>query len=317
MADQSRVTDEDVLGVFNRVSETNESLSAREVADALGCSRRTAYNRLSALTDSEHLQSKKVGNVRIWWVATDTDHPCLETADGAVLSEHTASQTLQLEFQSVEMAQPFVESSSHAVDIAVEHVIELEDGTQLQYWNVSGISLGAYLDIIEQPPTVIDVTVISSVDGVHRIEIHSTDDSLFATFSAYEGHPSDGRFEDETLKIIAEFPATVDDDAVVEEIRKTYPDFECVSRQLLSTPELSRILLEESLSERQWTAFQLAYYAGYFERPRKSTGEDIADRMNITRQTFHRHLRESQQRVAQFIMEDLDDHRVLDSVQTE
>ena len=62
MADPTRVTDEDVLAVFRRVSDHNEALSTREVAEALDCSRRTAYNRLSALTDSDHLRSKKVGN---------------------------------------------------------------------------------------------------------------------------------------------------------------------------------------------------------------------------------------------------------------
>jgi len=310
MTSPSRVTDADVLAVFSHVSDPNEALSTREVADALDCSRRTAYNRLSALTDSDHLRSKKVGSqVRIWWVPTDTDHPRLATADSRAVPELTAGQTLQLEFQSPKMAQPFIQHGGPAVDITVERVVELDDGTQLQYWTVSGISLGAYLDIVARRPPVTDVDVISSVDGTHRIEIHSTADSLFATFAAHGGHPTGGRFEDGTLKIFGEFPAPVDGDAIVEGLTDTYPELDCVSRRLLSTPELSRALLEETLSERQWTAFQLAYYTGYYDRPRKSTGEDIADRMGITRQTFHRHLREAERRVGRFIMEDLDGNR--------
>jgi predicted DNA binding protein len=215
------------------------------------------------------------------------------------------------------MAEPFVEHGGPAVEVSVDRVVELEDGTQLQYWTVSDISLSVYLDIIERRPPVIDVDVISTVDGTHRIEIHSTADSLFATFAKHDGHPTGGRFEDGTLIILGEFPATVDDDAIVEGLTDTYPDLDCVSRQLLSTPQLSRTLLEETLSERQWTAFQLAYYAGYFDRPRKRTGEDIADRMDITRQTFHRHLREAHRRVAQFVMEDLNDSRAWDSIPTE
>jgi len=168
-----------------------------------------------------------------------------------------------------------------------------------------------YLDIIERRPTVIDTAVISSVNGTHRIEIHSDSESLFATFADHGGHPKGGIFENGTLKILGEFPATVDEETVIGEIADIYPDLHCVSRRLVSTPELSRTLLGEILSDRQWTAFQLAYYAGYFDRQRKSTGEDIADRMGITRQTFHRHLREAERRIAQFIIEDLDDDRLM------
>ena len=226
------------------------------------------------------------------------------------LSNLTDSQTLQLTFQSKEMAQPYIEDSQSRVDITVDRAISLDDGTQFQCFTVSGIGLRSYLDIIERRPPVIDTEVISSVSGTHRREIHSDADSLFATFAEHGGHPKGGIFEDGTLRILGEFPATVDENTVVEKVTEIYPHLNCVSRQLVSTPKLSRTLLEETLSDRQWTAFQLAYYTGYFDRQRKSTGKDIADQMGITKQTFHRHLREAQRRVAQFIIEDLDDDRL-------
>jgi predicted DNA binding protein len=106
-----------------------------------------------------------------------------------------------------------------------------------------------------------------------------------------------------------EFPGTVNRDAFMEEATTVYPDLEIASQRLLSTPELSRTLLKRTLSDRQWTAIQLAYYTGYFDQPRKSTGKEIAERMGITRQTFNRHLRKAEQRLARFIMEDLDENQ--------
>jgi len=307
VTNSNRVTDEAVLAVFRQLSDPSEALSTREVSDALGCSRRTAYNRLSALADSDTLRTKKVGDqVRIWWTIPDNDHPRTVTVDGEAIPDLTASQTLRLSFRSTEMAEPFIERNAHAVQIHVDEVVTLPDRTQLQYWSISGITLPSYLEIIENRPTVIDVDVLGSVDGTHRIEVQSTADSVFATFAAHDGRPTSGRVEDGALEITGEFPATVDQAAIVEAVTDAYPDLGFVSRRLLSTPELSRTLLRETLSDRQWTALQLSYYAGYFDRPRKNTGGDLADRMGITRQTFNRHLRDAQRQVARFIMEDLD-----------
>jgi predicted DNA binding protein len=74
-------------------------------------------------------------------------------------------------------------------------------------------------------------------------------------------------------------------------------------RRLVSTPGLFRTFAEERLTDRQLTAFRLAYYAGYFDRPRESSGDDLAQRMAITRQTFHHHLRAAQRIVAHFLLE--------------
>lgn len=310
MTTSNRVTNEDVLSVFRRVSDPKEALSTKEVSDALGCSRRTAYKRLSELARSDHVTSKKVGGqVRIWWVGTDVDHPRLVTVSGEPLSKLTSSQTLELELQSEQMAHPYVESGGAELDVTIEEVVRLDDQTQLQYWTVSGISLSAYVDIIERQPEAIDVRVLRSVDGTHRVEVRSTPSSLGVALADHGGHPTGGSVTDGTLTIFVEFPATVDKEALVEEVIEVYPDLEIISQRLLSTPELSRTLLKETLSDRQWTAIQLAYYAGYFDQPRKSTGEDIAARMDITRQTFNRHLREAELRLARFIMEDLDETR--------
>ncbi|MFC6993194.1 helix-turn-helix domain-containing protein [Haladaptatus sp. GCM10025707] len=64
----------DVLDVFAARDDPAEPLTATEVADALGCSRRTAHNKLTKLTDQGELKSKKVGaRGRVWWVADETD----------------------------------------------------------------------------------------------------------------------------------------------------------------------------------------------------------------------------------------------------
>ena len=55
--------------------------------------------------------------------------------------------------------------------------------------------------------------------------------------------------------------------------------------------------VDERLTDRQQEALEAAALNGYFEWPRPVDGEEIADTMDITRQTFHQHLRAAQRKL--------------------
>jgi hypothetical protein len=70
------VTTDDVLAVFDERDDPTEPLTAREVGEAAGCSRRTALKRLDDLADRDAIASKKVGGrARVWWVPADRPSP--------------------------------------------------------------------------------------------------------------------------------------------------------------------------------------------------------------------------------------------------
>lgn len=72
MSTQGRATEfelEDVTAVFEGREDYAEPLTAKEIADELGCSRRTALNKLHQLEEGTDLTSKKVGGrSRVWWI---------------------------------------------------------------------------------------------------------------------------------------------------------------------------------------------------------------------------------------------------------
>lgn len=72
MSKQGRDTEfelEDVTAVFEDREDYAEPLTATEIADRLGCSRRTALNKLHRLAENTDLTSKKVGGrSRVWWI---------------------------------------------------------------------------------------------------------------------------------------------------------------------------------------------------------------------------------------------------------
>jgi Mn-dependent DtxR family transcriptional regulator len=51
------------------VQESDGPASTTEVADRLGCSKRTALSRLRELAEDGHLSQRKVGTVNLWSVA--------------------------------------------------------------------------------------------------------------------------------------------------------------------------------------------------------------------------------------------------------
>jgi MarR-like DNA-binding transcriptional regulator SgrR of sgrS sRNA len=59
----------DVTQVFETRDDYAEPLTASEVAAELGCSRRTALNKLHRLQEDTEIRSKKVGGrSRVWWI---------------------------------------------------------------------------------------------------------------------------------------------------------------------------------------------------------------------------------------------------------
>ena len=52
--------------------------------------------------------------------------------------------------------------------------------------------------------------------------------------------------------------------------------------------------IESELTDRQLTALRMAYHAGYYQWPREISGEELAESMDISRSTFHQHLRSAE-----------------------
>jgi len=62
-----------------------------------------------------------------------------------------------------------------------------------------------------------------------------------------------------------------------------------------------RASVAEALTNRQLEAVRTAYFSGFFDRPRKHTGTEIADAMDISQPTFSHHLREAQRRLCEIL----------------
>lgn len=211
---------------------------------------------------------------------------------------------VRLAFHSDDLAEPFREMLDEDVTIEMDSVVDLPEGTHLQYWTTTGPNAEALLETVRQFPTTLEARLVRTVDDVHRIEVHASSESLFSTFNAFDGETKRAVYDDEGVHVVAEFPPSVDPSAVVEAVHDVYPDLELVSSQKVRTADVVRRLTKEHLTDRQLMALKMAYFGGYFEQPRASTGEELADRMGITKQAFHEHLRKAYSVVFEQLFED-------------
>ncbi|WP_242492963.1 helix-turn-helix domain-containing protein [Halogeometricum borinquense] len=69
-----------------------------------------------------------------------------------------------------------------------------------------------------------------------------------------------------------------------------------MTRRDNTTNRIQRVLRNQ-LTERQRTALEAAYHAGFFQWPRETTGEGVAESLGVSPPTFHQHLRKAEQKV--------------------
>ena len=217
----------------------------------------------------------------------------------------TSDKRRLLELYSEQLFQPFLEEGNGKTQLDVDEVVTLPDGTTLQYITATGISAKALADIFDQHFAALDVRLLSSTEEQSRFEVHAESPTIPSVFDNLGGKVSSlvQYGVDDRPVIFGELPGDVDPRIAIQEIRHIYSDVEMVSQELRYTPRLLSDIVEEGLTDRQFAALRTAYYGGYFKTPRTSTGDELADQLGVTRQTFNQHLRKAEQTVFEQLFE--------------
>jgi len=208
----------------------------------------------------------------------------------------------RLRFHSESLAEPFREHGDLRIDVS--SVVQLEDGTHLQYWSVESREPQQLTETVAQFPTTLGAELISTVDDTHRFEVHGSRESLFGAFDEFDGLTLSATYDDDGVTVVGEFPGDVDTESVEAAVTDVYSDLELVDSYTVETVDAFRHLLRARLTQRQLTVLQVAYFSGYYEQPRRRTGTELADRLDISKQAFHDHLRRAHAGVAEVLFGD-------------
>ncbi|MFA9427420.1 bacterio-opsin activator domain-containing protein [Natronorubrum sp. A-ect3] len=216
----------------------------------------------------------------------------------------TSNHVRLLEFCTNRSAvPPTLRVNGDETRIEVDSVVPLPDGTTVQYMGTDDLSASDFVTAVEEVPHYLDARLLSSIDGYSRIEAHAESTTVSHVFPTLGGRARAVIITPKEVRFLGELPGDVDPRLAADGIREFHPEVELVSEELVYSPHLLYDVVADALTDRQLAVLDSAYFGGYFDTPRTSTGDELADRFGVTRQTLNQHLRKAQRTVFRHLFE--------------
>lgn len=159
------------------------------------------------------------------------------------------------------------------------------------------------LESLRSMPFVRSVRAVSETDDDFTFSVTATESPPFTRLAEHGGVIAEAAAEPTSASLTIEAPPEQDVRSMLDVLRQEYDGVELRSR--VERESRDRTLTEfasevdDRLTERQRSALKTAELNGYFEWPRPVDGSEIAERMGITRQTFHQHLRAAERKLVE------------------
>jgi len=190
--------------------------------------------------------------------------------------------------------------------VTFERIVPVDDVDVLAYGVATGDGIDALEALVAGNPTWKAISVIQREGDSTHFVARVADPPTVSQTIANGGYLVQSVIEDGDSYVTVHLPASVDVREVVESVRASFPNLVMVSRRQVkrSRTPLARVqpVLREALTERQRTALEAAFDAGYFDRPRRSSGVEVADSLGITASTFHQHLRAAENKLVDWVL---------------
>jgi len=107
---------------------------------------------------------------------------------------------------------------------------------------------------------------------------------------------------------VVEAPPDADIREVIDGYTARNPESSLVAKREVErasrTTATVRERLDERLTDKQESALTAAYYAGYYDWPRGSTAEELAESLDVASATLHQHLRTAERKLLAAVLED-------------
>jgi hypothetical protein len=192
-----------------------------------------------------------------------------------------------------------IPSTSGAV--VLSRVVPVGGGEYLLYGSATADVRSIADSLVDAMPYWEDLTFIDCEDDWWTFEIRICDDPVVSTLALEGGTIAKTEIRDGEAHMTHHLPPSADVGRLIETVRETYPWLDLVKRSQV-TRETARDHptprdLTANLTKRQRSALEAAFYAGYFQWPRNTTGEEVADALGIASPTFHQHLRKAEQKI--------------------
>jgi predicted DNA binding protein len=198
-------------------------------------------------------------------------------------------------------------SAAFDTDLSLDGVVAREESDVLCYVAVTGAETDALADHLADTDGVDRTRVIESSDSGGTVEVALDGETPVVSVSSLGGTIQSVSAEDGRGTLVVELPPGEDVRRISETIKREF-DAELVAKQererSVTTERDVRDALGDRLTDKQAEALRTAFFADYFESPRGSTAEEVADSLGVTAPTLLYHLRAGQRKLLSSFFEE-------------
>ncbi|WP_331235075.1 bacterio-opsin activator domain-containing protein [Natronorarus salvus] len=213
----------------------------------------------------------------------------------------------ELEFAIGDRSVGFVDLSAAAsCTVTVEGVTPTAEGI-VAFVGVEGADPETIVDLVAGDPEA-EATVVAEHDSGWLLRLTGPEPSVAGTLADYGCVVREARATEGDGRFVVELPQGADVRAVVRGIEDSYEATTLRSqreRDRSATPDVAiRQRMTDALTDRQREVLRVAHLSGYFEWPRRNSGEEMADLLGISQPTFHEHIRGAKRKLADAFFEE-------------
>jgi PAS domain S-box-containing protein len=208
----------------------------------------------------------------------------------------------EVTFRSREIADAYIDAIGHdSFTISIDESIVLTEGHTITYYSVAGVDPEGFIDVVEKFYPDSECHVVTRTGTTSRVEVKTAETTGASQLAKYNSWIVDGVFENGEFRVTVGVPQTIDVREVIDLVKTVCPGMEIVAQTDVEreNPRLSDVVsdLEDQLTERQRTTLEVAFYSGFFDWPRAITGEELAERLDVTSGTVSHHLRHGERKL--------------------
>lgn len=182
----------------------------------------------------------------------------------------------------------------------VKGLVHRSDDSLLCYIGAEEASDSEMADVFKELEGVNEVREIGDADESRSVEVDLGGLTPLLEVASQGATVREATFEDGNGRVVVEMSPEDDVPRLADSITRAFEVDVVAKRERersVTTGQELQDELSDRLTERQETVLQTAYLADYFESPRGSTAEEVADALDITGSTLLYHLRTGQRKL--------------------
>lgn len=210
------------------------------------------------------------------------------------------SKYIDLTFECSSISDPFLQLATELdARLEVKNVSSRADGAWLLQVLAHDAPPGKIRDLAEDLVIVEDARTVGEPDPV-LVEFIASDSCFVSTAVEFGVESGSIELNGSQDRVTVSLSQDRDVRSFIRRVRDRYPGLSLVGRQTVDTeyPVTASYLLQQ-LTPRQREILKTAYFAGFFEQPRKRTGGEVADMLDLSQPAFSKQVRNCQQQLLQ------------------